>query len=108
MWRRTGIDEDIVRRLERIECKLNRIITEENEIMNDLTALTAQVAAQTTVETSAITLIQGLAAQIKAASGNQAAIDALTSQLQTSASALAAAITANTPVAPVVTPPAAV
>ena len=68
--------------------------------MADLTALTAQVAATTTVEQSAITLIQGLAAQIAAAGTDPAALAALTTSLNTSATALSAAITANTPAAP--------
>jgi hypothetical protein len=62
-------------------------------------ALVAQVTANTTVEGSAITLIQGLAAQL-AANPTPAQVSALSSQLKTSADALAAAITANTPAAP--------
>lgn len=69
-------------------------------IMADLTALTAQVAQNTSVEASAVTLIQGLAAQLAAAGTDPAALAALQSQLNTSATALAAAITANTPAAP--------
>jgi len=68
--------------------------------MADLTALTAQVAQNTTVEQSAITLIQGLAAQLQAVATDPVAIAALASQLNASATALAAAITANTPSAP--------
>ena len=65
-----------------------------------LAALQAQVAQNTTVEASAVTLIQGLAAQITAAGTDPAALAALTTSLNTSATALAAAITANTPAAP--------
>lgn len=68
--------------------------------MAALDDLTAQVAANTTVEQSAITLIQGLAAQLAAAGTDPAKLAALTSSLKTSADALAAAITANTPHAP--------
>ena len=65
-------------------------------------ALQAQVAQNATVEGSAVTLIQGLAAQLAAAiaaqaNGDTAALPALQSQLETSAAALSAAITANTP-----------
>ena len=68
-------------------------------------ALQAQVAQTTTVEGSAVTLIQGLATQLAAAiaansNGDTAALPTLQSQLQTSAAALAAAITTNTPAAP--------
>jgi len=62
----------------------------------DLTALTAQVATSTTVEASAVTLINGLAAQLLANQNDPAAIAALATQLNTSATALAAAVAANT------------
>jgi hypothetical protein len=66
-------------------------------LMADLTALTAAVTQNTTVEASAVTLIQGLAAQISANLTDPVALASLTNQLNTSATALAAAITANTP-----------
>jgi hypothetical protein len=72
--------------------------------MADLTALTAQVAQNTSVEASAVTLIQGLAAQITAAGTDPVALATLTSQLNASAAALSAAITANTPAAPAAVP----
>lgn len=67
----------------------------------DLTALAAAVANNTSVEQSAVTLIQGLAQELASAasSGDQAAVATLSAQLTNSASALAAAITANTPAA---------
>lgn len=89
--------------------KLDLIIKllEELKVMSstvsaNLLALQAQVAQNTSVEASAVTLIQGLAAQIAAAvnSGDDAALPALTASLNASATALAAAITANTPAAP--------
>jgi hypothetical protein len=69
---------------------------------NSLSALQAQVAANTTVITSAETLIQGIKAALDAAiaSGNPAALDALSAQLGTDDSALAAAVAANTPTPP--------
>lgn len=65
----------------------------------ELDDLKAQVAADTAVESSAISLIQGLAARIAASSDNPAALQALTSELNASSTALAAAVTANTPAA---------
>jgi len=64
--------------------------------------LQAQVQQNITVEGSAVTLIQGIAAQLAAAiaannNGDSAALPALQSQLQASATALAAAVAANTP-----------
>ncbi len=61
---------------------------------------TAQVAQNTQVEASAVTLIQGIAAQLTAAAGDPAAVESLAAQLKGSADALAAAITANTPATP--------
>lgn len=97
--------------LKRIEAKVDQLIGLAHQvvdllnhtgetIMADLTNLTAQVTANTNLEASAVQLIQGLAKQIAASSGDQAAVDALAAQLQSSATALAAAITANTPAAP--------
>lgn len=63
----------------------------------ELDALTAQVAQNTTIEESAVTLITGLAAQITAAGTDPAKLAALTTSLNTSAKDLAAAIAANTP-----------
>lgn len=63
-----------------------------------LSDIQAQVAAQTTVEQSAITLIQALSDQLTAAAGvSPAAVEAVVAQFQAQAQALAAAVTANTP-----------
>lgn len=75
-------------------------------IMALLDALTSQVAQNVSVEQSAVTLIQGLAAQIAAAGTDPAALAALQTQLNTSATALAAAVAANTPAASAATPAA--
>lgn len=74
--------------------------------MANLDNLAAQVATTTSVEQSAILLIQGLAVQIGQAGTDQSKLDDLQKQLNDSASALAAAIVAGTPAAPapVVTP----
>lgn len=62
--------------------------------------LKAQVQKNTDVEASAVTLIQGIAQQLKDAGNDPAKIQALSDQLKSSADALAAAVTANTPAAP--------
>ena len=94
-------DPTILTILQQMSQKLDSIQTKETHIMAQLDDLTAQVAQNTTVEGSALTLIQGLAAQLAAAiaSGNPAALTALQTQLKTSADALAAAVAANTPAA---------
>ncbi len=67
--------------------------------MSALDDLTAQVAANTSVEDSAVTLINNIAAALAAAGTDPTKLAALQTQLKTSADALAAAITANTPAA---------
>jgi len=69
---------------------------------DQLDALTAQVAATNTVSASAVTLLQGLAAQLTAAIASRptddgAALASLSTSLSAQTTALAAAITANTP-----------
>lgn len=72
--------------------------------MADLTALTAQVAQNTSVIGSALTLIQGFAAQLAAAGTDPAKLADLTAQLKAQDDALAAAVAANTPAAPPAAP----
>lgn len=69
--------------------------------MSALTDLQAQVQKTTEVETSAVTLIQGIAQKLAdaIAAGDPAALTALQTELATSADALAAAVVANTPAA---------
>lgn len=76
--------------------KLFTLVTKvETEMASDLQTLTDQVTATLTVEQSAITLINGLAADIASLKNDPAALQALSDQLKASATALSAAITAN-------------
>lgn len=86
--------------LRRILWRLDYLISLEVAELAALDDLKAQVAANTEIEASAVILIQGIAAQLKAAieSGNPAELTALADKLHTSATSLADAITANTPV----------
>ena len=68
--------------------------------MADLTALTAQVDETDTVIQSAVVLIEGIAAALKAAGTDPAKLAELQTNLKTNADALAAAVAANTPAAP--------
>jgi hypothetical protein len=95
-----------VNQLDRIERLLIELIeltrkelTMSTQISANLQALMTQVAANASVEGSAVTLIQGIASQLSAALNNSddAALPALVTQLNNSASALAAAVAANTP-----------
>ena len=72
----------------------------------DLTTLTAEVTNNTSVTNSVVTLVQNLATQLAAlAAGTgdaatQTALNALVATLQNNDTAIAAAVTANTPAAP--------
>lgn len=86
----------------------------ERHIMSSLDTLTTEVSEATTVMASAATLIAGLKTSLDEAiaklnaGDNGAALDALSTSLDTSANALAAAVQANTPpvvVQPPVEPP---
>lgn len=79
---------------------LAKLSQQMEKVMTDLTALTAEVARNTTVDQSAITLLQGLAAQIESLKTDPAALQSLADSLRGSSDALAAAVAANTPAAP--------
>lgn len=100
--------------MQTMNSKLDTLL--RNQAMNatatdaNFAALQTQVEQSVTVEESALTLINGFAAQLAAATaaannGDSAALPALQQQLQTSAAALAAAVAANTPAAPAAAAP---
>jgi hypothetical protein len=92
--------------------QLNLIVTllynltaQGNKIMALLDQLTADVAAETTLDASVEALLTTLVAEVKAAGTDPVALKALTDQLEANAAALQAAVTANTPAAPVTPTP---
>ena len=66
----------------------------------DFGPLEAEVARNTTVDASAIALLDGLAQQLQDAKNDPAAIQAIVDQMRTSSDSLAAAVSRNTPAAP--------
>lgn len=90
----------------RHEALLLTILERLNLMGNALDALTAEVARDKGVISSAATLISGFKAQLDAAiaaakaGDNSAALDALSADLHGSVDQLAAAVAANTPAAP--------
>lgn len=62
--------------------------------------LKVAVTENTTVAGSVVTYIEGLAAQILDAAGDKAASTALAAEVRASASAMSAAMVANTPAVP--------
>ncbi len=87
---------------------LNQLKKEIHQMALDLQALKDAVAAEKTVEDSAVALLTGLTSKIAdliAASGNTvdpAELKAIVDQVNGDAAALAAAVSANTPVVPAV------
>jgi hypothetical protein len=90
--------------LDRIEAAIAQLSKEDTQIMADLTALTAEVTRNTTVEKSALVLIQGFAAQLAAAGTDPVKLGALQASLKANDDELAAAVAANTTPAPAPAP----
>ena len=79
---------------------LQAVKTEEDKIMATVDDIQADVTAEDTVVDSAITLIQGIAAALKAAGTDPIKLASLHNDITTKSAALAAAVAANTPAAP--------
>jgi hypothetical protein len=75
---------------------INKIKNKSKIMAADFTQLTADVAAETTIDTSVETLLTKLVAEIQAAGTDPVALKALTDQMEANATALAAAV-ANVP-----------
>jgi hypothetical protein len=83
---------------------LKQILSKENAMAVDLTAMTAEITKNTTIVGSVQALLTQLTALIAAIPPSndpvtQAALDALTATLTTNDSAISAAVVANTPAA---------
>ena len=101
-WSKADYDA-IMTKLDRVLANQTKPSKQEEKMMSALDDLKAQVEQNTSLEQSGIQLIQGIAKALEDANnaGDNAAIQVLTQQLQSSASALSAAIAANTQVTPV-------
>jgi hypothetical protein len=86
--------------LRRVAGLLPATKSDVRKILMKLSELKAQVDANVALEQSAVTLITGLSAQLKEIADDPAAIQALADELSSEATALSAAIVANTPAAP--------
>jgi chromosome segregation ATPase len=87
-------------KLDTILAKLFQIQQKEDAMSTQLDVLQAQVEKNTTIEESAVVLINGLAAQITALKNDPAALQALADSLNASSTDLSNAIQANTPAPP--------
>lgn len=79
---------------------MKQILRKEETIMADLTKITADVQAEVDASTAMETLLTNIAAEIRAAGTDQAAVDALATKLEQNSAQIAAITLANTDVAP--------
>lgn len=91
-------------RMAAVERILMLILSKGNAMSAQLDKLTTEVSETKTVVASAVTLIEGLAQQIRDLKDDPVALEALATELDATTNALAAAVAANTP--PVEPPPA--
>jgi hypothetical protein len=89
------VDGAMSAKLDHVVRLLNQLLNKETAMSAELDALTAEVANATTVEQSAIALIQGLAAKIESMKTDPVALQGLADSLKNSDAALAAAVQAN-------------
>lgn len=82
-----------------IMAMLSQILRKEGKIMEDLTKITADVEAEVNASVVMENLLTNIAAEIRAAGTNQAAVDALATKLETNSAQIAAITLANTDVA---------
>jgi hypothetical protein len=85
-------------RLDQVLALVRQIAQQETAEMATLTDVETAVAAERTVEDSVVTLLNGLAAQLKAAlaANDPAAVQAVVDQITANTQAMSAAVTANT------------
>ena len=103
------LDQGVLSRLDKIEYKLDLIISNQEAIMAAIDDLATAVAAEDTVIASAVVLLQGIPGLISAAGVDPAKLAALQTDIQNQTANLAAAVLVGTPVtstvagAPVIT-----
>jgi hypothetical protein len=90
----------VLKKLKKVINILHQIVEKENVMSEALDTLTLEVRELETVVDSAIALINGLAAQLRAIADDPAAILALAAELDAKEQELAAAVVANTPPTP--------
>src|SRR5258708_29817391 len=92
----------INQKLDQILNLLIHVIYKENYIMATIQDVSAAVAAESSVDDSIITLLNGIVQQLKdaQASGDPAALDVIVAGIQANTKKIQDAVTANTPVTP--------
>ena len=85
---------------ERATQKLDQLLAQGDAMSAALDKITAEVTETKGIIQSAVTLIEGLAQQIRDLKDDPAALDALADSLDTDSKALADAVAANSPAPP--------
>jgi len=93
-------DDAVKQKLDQIITRLVRMEGKEDLMAGEVQALTDQVAANTSVEDSAVVLLNNIHAALVAAGTDPVKLAALKDTLKTHGDALAAAVVANTDSAP--------
>lgn len=112
MFGRSVVIALVLPALERIEHTLKTLVDKDTHMAINFTDLIAKVSTLETAQSSAVTLLQTLTAELKAIGSQtsdtqtQAQIDALTQRLDADGQTLAQAIVANTPTDPTPQPAA--
>lgn len=82
--------------LQRLDSNVSKLLNEERKMSQATDNLAAAVQRETSVQQSAVALIQGIASQLKQVSTDPQ-VQALADQLNANTDALASAVQANTP-----------
>jgi hypothetical protein len=92
-------DRKFNRLIERLDTIIE-LLQKEYKLMATVQDLTAQVAAESTIDDSIIALLNGIVAQLSAAqaSGDPAALDVVLAGIKANSDKISAAVVANTPV----------
>lgn len=101
----TTVDQSgasVAERLLRIEAQLGIILAKEAQMAGELDQLTVDIATNTTIVSSAISLLNGLHAALAdaIASGDMSRVAALNATIEANNQALVDAVVANTPAEP--------
>jgi hypothetical protein len=81
---------------------LTRLETDKELFMSQFSDIVADVAQQTTVDQSLMTLVTNALNQVVALGGNQAAVDSVVATMAANIANVSAFVATNTPAAPVV------
>lgn len=97
--RKEACGEDVPRWAEFLMDQNDETLRRLENIMSTIADLQASVAKNTDAEASVVTLLKGIAQQLKDAQGDPAAIAAVIADIDKSTAAAAAAVVENTPAA---------